>query len=86
MVTRRLCNFRVTIPRGCTISRYSNPEVAQPPGNHTLKLFEKKTFLEKLNEIIVVFLLLGWTISGYCNLEIVQLPGYNIRRLHNIRE
>ena len=27
IVTWRLCNFRVTISGGCTISRYSNPEV-----------------------------------------------------------
>ena len=40
MVTRSLCNFLVAIAGGCTISGYSNPEVAQPPGYHTRKLLQ----------------------------------------------
>ena len=81
-------NFRVWLPWGCATSRllypevaqlisgYSNPEVVQPPGNHTQKLFEKNVSWK--NSMIVVFLLLGWTMFRYRNLEIVQLPGYDI--------
>ena len=40
MVTRRLCNFWVTIPGNCATSGYSNLEVVQPPGNHTLEIVQ----------------------------------------------
>ena len=72
----KLLWFHWVFPRNFFFEQY--------PGNQSWKLFTKN-FLEKLNEIIVVFLLLRWTISGYRNLEIVQLPSYDIRRLHNIR-
>ena len=82
MVTRRLYNFHVTIPQGSTISRFSNPEVSQPPGNNN-RIMLKKTFLEKMKSWQFSFCFVGkflgivsWrlynfqvTISGGCTIS-----------------
>ena len=90
--TRRLHNFQVWLPGGCGTSKLLYPEVAQCPDLITQKLYNlwvkitgnclKKTYLNKLNEIMTKF----DKISEYCYLymEVVQPPGNYTLRLHNL--